>query len=212
LILRGALIAVLVAGCGAQPSPLMTAEVPAPAAPILGCLGIEPGECEALARQVLGMVPKARGAPFAVLVHLYGCPKEDPCPRTLDVREAVVTTEYADGGEPVLFSAMGPARNPRFRGLEMRQNRLVDPSSPRVAGVGPFPFEVGHCGLTWQVDFDGSFWLPVGQVDGEASVIVNSETGEMRLLGPNIAEYRNDDGFVARLARFPGAKRIFLCD
>ena len=62
------------------------------------------------------------------------------------------------------------------------------------------------------VDFDGSFWLPVGQVDGEASVIVNGESGEMRLLGPNIAEYRNGDGFVARLARFPGAKRIFLCD
>lgn len=212
LVRLGVLIAFLIAGCGAQSSPSPSDEVPAPAAPILGCLGIEQGECEALARQVLGMVPKARGAPFAVLVHLYGCPKEDPCPRTLDVREAVITVEYADGGEPVLFSAKGPARAPRIRVVEVRQNRLLDPSSPRVAGVGPFPFEVGHCGLIWQVDFDGSFWLPVGQVDGEASVIVNGESGEMRLLGPNIAEYRNGDGFVARLARFPGAKRIFLCD
>ena len=62
------------------------------------------------------------------------------------------------------------------------------------------------------VDFDGSFWVPVGQVDGEAPGIINSESGQMRLLGPNLAEYSGTKGFSMNLARWPGPKRFFLCD
>jgi hypothetical protein len=66
--------------------------------------------------------------------------------------------------------------------------------------------------LLWHVDFDGSFWLPIGEADGDAPPMINSDTGQMRLLGPNLAEYRNDDGFVVTLARFPGPKHLWLCD
>jgi hypothetical protein len=53
--------------------------------------------------------------------------------------------------------------------------------------------------------------VPLGEIDGDASPVINSDSGQMRLLGPNLAEYRNAQGFEARLARFPGPKHVWLC-
>jgi hypothetical protein len=209
--LATALIAVLFAACSPQASSSPGAPDAAPAGPVLGCLSIEQAECEFVAQQALAALPAARGIPFAIIVQLDGCPVEGQCPRTLDVRQGRITAEYVDGGEPAQLLVTGPPQAPHFGEAEISWSGLQQPSSPRVAGVGPFPFELGHCGLTWQVDFDGSFWLPIGQVDGDASEIINSDRGEMRLLGPNLAEYRNAAGFVASLARFPGSKHVWLC-
>jgi len=62
------------------------------------------------------------------------------------------------------------------------------------------------------IDFDGSFWLPLGQVDGDDPASINSEPGQMLFLGPNVVQFTGESGFTAQLARFPGAKRFFLCD
>jgi hypothetical protein len=51
----------------------------------------------------------------------------------------------------------------------------------------------------------------VGAVDNDASGFINGESGQMRLLTPNLAQYEGPRGFAARLARFPGAKRFWLC-
>ena len=201
----------LVSACSPSASSSPLAAEPAPAGPVLGCLSIEQAECEFVAQQALAGLPAARGVPFAIIVQLYGCPVEGQCPRSLDVRQGTVTAEYADRGEPSQLSVEGPPQAPRFGESEMAWSGLQQPSSRRVAGPGPFPFELGHCGLTWQVDFDGSFWVPIGQIDGDASEIINADSGEMRLLGPNLAEYRNAAGFVASLARFPGPKHVWLC-
>ena len=178
---------------------------------VVGCLSIDEAECRFVVEQMLVELPDERGAPFSILVQLFGCPNDGPCPRTLNARTGMVTVEYADRLEPINATVAGPPGSPRF-GEEMFEfGGLSEPSSPRVAGVGPFPFEIGHCGITWQVDFDGSFWVPIGMVDGDASAIINGDSGQMRLLGPNLAEYRNADGFVAKLARFPGPKHIWGC-
>lgn len=178
---------------------------------VLGCLSIDQGECEFVAAQVLARVPDDRGAPFGIIVHLHGCPNQVPCPKTLAVREGRITVEWADRGEPLEMSVVGPPQAPVFGAVPMAWSGLIEPSSGRVAGTGPFPFDLGHCGLSWQVDFDGSFWLPIGQVDGGASPIINNDSGQMHLLGPNIVEYRNAEGFAATLARFPGPKHLWLC-
>lgn len=202
----------LASTCSPSPSSSPPGEEAAPAGPVLGCLSIEQAECEFVAQQVAAALPAARGVPFAIIVQLNGCPKVAPCARTLGVREGGgVTAEYVDGGEPVQLSIKGPPQAPRFDEADMSWSGLQQPSSLRVAGVGPFPFTLGHCGLVWQVDFDGSFWVPIGQVDGDAPEIINSDSGEMRLLGPNLAEYRNAAGFTATLARFPGPKHVWLC-
>jgi hypothetical protein len=176
---------------------------------VLGCISIEADECQSLAALVVEQLPDERGMPFAIVIQLYGCGA--PCAKTLDAREGAVTVEYVDGGEPIDATVHGPADAPVFGEIETAWSGLIEPTSARVDGAGPFPYELGHCGLLWQVDFDGSFWLPVGHVDGDAADLVNAGTGEMALLGPNRAQFEADSGFTVQLARFPGAKHVFLC-
>lgn len=177
---------------------------------VLGCFSIAAAECQFVAEQVEARLPVDRGTPFAIVIQLYGCPS-GPCPPTLEAREGRVTIEYADRGEPIEVSVAGPPEAPRFGDVPMAWSGLMEPKSSRVAGPGPFPFELGHCGLTWYVDFDGSFWIPVGQIDGDASAVINAERGQMLLLGPNLAQYRGETGFTARLVRFPGPKHVWIC-
>lgn len=205
------LIGVVFVACGPNPPSGSPAPEGVQQGLVLGCLSIEQPECEFVAAQALARLPEGRDAPFGITVHLYGCPNIDPCPKTLAFREGMITIDWADPGEPLQLAVKGEPARPRFEEIPMAWSGLQVPSSPRVAGAGPFPFELGHCGLTWQVDFDGSFWLPFGQMDGDASPIINSDSGQMRLLAPGVAEYRNDQGFVATLARFPGPKHVWLC-
>ena len=92
----------------------------------------------------------------------------------------------------------------------MAWSGLLTPSSVAATGPGPFPFTVGHCGLLWQVDFDRSFWVPVGHVDAEAGGLIGGEDGQIRLLNPDLAVYAGD-AWEVQLIRFPGPKHVFLC-
>ena len=71
--------------------------------------------------------------------------------------------------------------------------------------------EVGHCGLLHVVDFDGSFWVLVGDAPGDHPALDGSETGSIRLIGQDRAEYAGSLDATIGLARFPGAKRFPLC-
>jgi hypothetical protein len=188
-----------------------SSEGAAPPVQVVGCLSIDEAECRFVVEQMLAELPEDRGVPFSIQVQLFGCPNDGPCPRSLRARTGMVMVDYADRLEPINATVTGPPESPKFGAQMFEFAGLSEPSSPRVAGFGPFPFDLGHCGLTWQVDFDGSFWVPFGMVDGDASAIINNDSGQMRLLGPNLAEYRNADGFVATLARFPGPKHIWGC-
>ena len=179
----------------------------------MGCASIESLECQFIAEQIVAALPAARGKPFAIEIQLFGCANAGPCPPTLAAREGRAVVEYADAGEPVTVSLHGPPQTPRIAiQAGLTWSDLVQPTSPQVPGIGPFPYELGHCGLSHVVDFDGSFWVPVGPVDGDAPGIFNGESGQMRLLGPDLALYEGPTGFNAHLARFPGPKRFFLCD
>jgi hypothetical protein len=184
----------------------------APPALVVGCMSIAAPECQLVVERLLPLLPGDRGEPFAVEVFLGACPDDGPCERSLTVRDGSITVEYADRNEPLTYFVDGPPADPTFGKVLPAYAGLFEPSSARVVGAGPFPFELAHCGLLWQVDFDGSFWLPIGEADGDAPPMINSDTGQMRLLGPNLAEYRNDDRFVVTLARFPGPKHRWLCD
>lgn len=180
---------------------------------VVGCANIESVECHFVAEQIVGLLPAERGRAFAIEIQLPGCDHDGPCPPTLAAREGRAVIEYADAGEPITVSLHGPPQTPRIAILAgMTWSEPGQPTSPQVPGIGPFPFELGHCGLSHVVDFDGSFWLPVGPLDGDAPGIFNGESGQMRLLGPDLALYEGPTGFNAHLARFPGPKRFFLCD
>jgi hypothetical protein len=176
------------------PPTLEPAAVEQPLGLVLGCASIDEAECQLEARRLLADLPAGRGHPFDIQISPGGI-------TYVEYAGGVDTLTYTIGGDPFI---VGP--------LDFTFSDPLQPSSAGVVGVGPFAFDLGHCGLSHMVDFDGSFWVAFGQIDGEAPGWINSESGQMRLVGPNVAEYRGSIGFVARLVRFPGAKRFFLCD
>ncbi len=179
---------------------------------VVGCGSIEAAECRFVAEQIGAGLPAFRGRPFTIEITLFGCENQAACPKTLAFRDGMAVVEYADGGDPIQLTLHGPPEQPQIAvDANTAWSGLIQPSSPRVLGPGPVPFEVGHCGLSHVIDFDGSFWVPVGQFDGDASVVINSEPGQMALVGPNLAVYQGAAGFSVQLARFPGAKHFFLC-
>lgn len=188
-----------------------------PTTTVLGCIlqqgerSVGAQECESVAAQIVAHLPQNRGTPFAMTVSLFSCPTDAACRWPDGVWDGRVTVEYADGGNPIELRVAGLPGEPRFEEVTMTWSGLREPSSSRVDASGPFSFTLGHCGLTWFVDFDGSFWVPVGLVDGRASAIVNAEQGEMLLLGPNLVQFRGESGFTAQLARFPGPKHVWIC-
>jgi hypothetical protein len=209
------------AACGpttTSPSPQAQAsagptEAPPRAELVLGCLSVGMAECRFIAERFLAVIPADRGGAFSVQVQLFQCENPGPCPPTLDARIGRAIAEYAGGAEPVQASLEGPALTPRITLVpEILWSEAFPPSSQRVGGPGPFEFSLGHCGLTHVIDFDGSFWLPLGEVNGDDPASINAEPGEIRLLGANIAQFTGESGFTAQLARFPGPKRFFLCD
>lgn len=211
--LAAAFLAVALGACGEAASSPAQTQAAAPAGLVVGCASVESVECHFIAEQIVAVLPPERGRAFAIEIQLFGCQDALPCPPTLAAREGRAVIEYADAGEPITVSLNGPPQAPRLAvQAGLTWSDAVQPTSPQVPGPGPFPFELGHCGLSHVVDFDGSFWVLVGPVDGDAPGIINAESGQMRLLGPDLALYEGGTGFSAHLARFPGPKRLFPCD
>ena len=180
---------------------------------VVGCMSIDDAECRFLVQQIVATLPTERGQAFAVEIQLYRCENPNiPCPKSLSARIGKAVIEFLDGEEPIELSLKGPPLTPEMTPQDAFYLGLSHPSSPRVVGAGPFPYDMGHCGVTHVIDFDGSYWLPIGQVDGDHRTIINAESGSMRLIAPELAEFRGDSGFTVRLARFPGPKHFWGCD
>jgi hypothetical protein len=197
---------------GETSSAAATEEVP-PAELVLGCIGIGQAECELVAQQIVATLPEDRGPAFTIQVMLHGCAIPDaPCPQTLAARDGRAIVEFTDGGEPIQLALQGPPQAVGIEEVDASWSGLIQPGSPKAPGPGPFSFDVGHCGISHVVDFDGSFWVPVGVVDGDAPGVLNGETGQIGIVAVNRAQYLGPGGFVVQLARFPGPKYLFLCD
>jgi hypothetical protein len=182
-----------------------------PAGIVVGCASIEASECQFVAGRVLAALPAARGRPFDIEIWLSSCAGK-PCAPSLAARSGGAFVDYADAGQPIALDLNGPPQAPDIAThLGFNWTDVQHATSARVTGSGPFPFEVSHCGLSHVVDFDGSFWVLAGQLDGEASGLINGEVGQMQLVAPNHAIYVGTASFTAHLARFPGPKRGFIC-
>lgn len=209
------LVVVAAAGCWSRTTEVPSGSPAPTAAPapelILGCTSITTAECRFVAEAVMAKVPPGRLPPVSLQVTLYGCAVAPNCARSLLVREGEAIVDFRDGGEPLMFALAGPPDAPRITEAEIGWSGQLLPQSGPAGGPGPFPFDVGHCGLWNSVDFDASWWVPVGEVDGDIPAMINSEQGQIRLLTPTTAEYVGPDGARVTLARFPGAKHLRLC-
>ena len=221
-VAMGALLAAAFTACeaappSAAPTPTATSVAVKPPGPpqALACIDVNAVECNQVSRLLQGMLPGERGDPFAVQVWLMPCLAnvDAPCPKSLAARQGPATVEYADEGPPLVYHVAGQPLDPSVD-LQVvgPWSDPIQPGSPQADGPGPYDFEVGHCGILHVVDFDGSFWVLVGQVDGEEPALLNADTGSIQLLTQERARYVSSNGATFELARFPGARRFQLCD
>lgn len=198
--------------CGPAPTPSpgeSTDGLPGDVA--LSCWTVGDEECRAIFDAAVARVPAGRPAVVAAQVIAYGC-ESGPCaPGVLARGQGQVQIEYAAGGgltswELTLAGGGGLAFSPP---TEAAGGGSQPRSGPAAAPVGEM--SLGHCGLHSPFDFDGSFWDPIGPVDGDAAEAINSASGTIRLLGPVDAEFRAPSGFALRLRRHQGAKTFQGC-
>ena len=85
-------------------------------------------------------------------------------------------------------------------------------SSPVKMGV-PYLFEVGHCGLSWYTDFDGSYWRIVDKSPPgrDPTALINGDRGTMTLVSENKAVYDGSDGWSVELRRADRTWRVSFC-
>ena len=88
----------------------------------------------------------------------------------------------------------------------------LGPSSTPPAGLGPRPFSLGHCGLWSGIDVGGSWWDPVGQVDGDHPDAINAADGTMAIVDPDHATFTSSGGLTVQLLRRDGEKYLPMCD
>jgi len=204
--LLSVLIVVLFGGCG----PTAESTPPEPAADVIvGCVGIPAIPCQGMADVVGAALPPGRGRPASLQLWAESC-GDLACPPGIFAGR--VTAEWADGGAPVLIEFQGPPASLKLDPVEdAHWSGVVLPKSGRVLPGTVVPFTLGHCGLLHVVDFDGSFWVPLGQVSPDDPESINSAEGQMQLIGPNRAQFASGGRLIATLARFPGPKQFWLC-
>ena len=177
----------------------------------LSCWSVGDEECRAIFEAALARVPGGRPAVVAAQVMAYGC-ESGPCaPGVVTRGQGQVQIEYAGGSGLVTWQlTLAGGGGLAFSLPSETAGGGSEPASgPAAAPV--VQVSLGHCGLYSPIDFDGSFWDPVGPVDGDAPEAINSASGTIRLLGPVDAEFRAPSGFTLRLRRHQGAKTFQGC-
>ena len=206
LLLELVVILGVLGGCGptAEPTPVEPA-----ADLIVGCVGIPAVPCQGIADVVGAALPAGRGQPASLQLWAESCGELACPPGTFGGR---ATAEWADGGPPVLIQFQGPPASLKLDPVEdAHWSGVIQPKSARVLPGAVVAFTLGHCGLLHVVDFDGSFWVPLGELDVNEPASINSNAGQMQLVAQNRAIFTSGGRVVATLARFPGPKQFWLC-
>lgn len=207
------ILATVLGACASSPSPSpegsIVEELPRDVA--LSCWSVGAEECREIFEAALARLPAGRPAVVAAQVMAYGCESPPCAPGVLARGQGQVQIEYAGGGGLITWQLQlaGGGGLAFFPPNEIAGGGSTPASGPAAAPVTQI--SLGHCGLHSPIDFDGSFWDPIGVVDGDAPEAINSADGTIRLLGPVDAEFRAPSGFTLRLRRHQGAKAFQGC-
>jgi hypothetical protein len=174
------------------------------------CISIGADDCRRVLAEVGEQLP-AGAAPIYAQIGPFFC--EDPAgcaPSLADRPEGDVTIEAgagavswhvkaAQGGGPLTFTqqdAMGVR---------------VGPESQPPVTAGVRPFTLGHCGIWSGIDVGGSWWDPVGLVDGDHPDSANEVAGTLSIADPDHATFTSKNGWTVQLVRRDGEKFLQLC-
>jgi hypothetical protein len=114
----------------------------------------------------------------------------------------------------------GPKPEPTVTTEEFRSEPLGDgryrvwPRSEDVANEGTYRFSAPHCGLSWMVDFDASFWDALRPHDSDGrdyAFFHNSDQGTITFEGDDGAVYIASTGEQISLRRLRGPIEMTPC-
>jgi hypothetical protein len=82
----------------------------------------------------------------------------------------------------------------------------VWPNSGQAETGVKYAYDTSHCGLAYDLDFDGSFWEPVDPAPGDAQpdFFINPDQGSITLASEEEAVYESSDGQTVKLRRIDG--------
>ncbi|HSL76324.1 MAG TPA: hypothetical protein VK867_05225 [Candidatus Limnocylindrales bacterium] len=176
----------------------------------MACVNLGLDECRRILAETGELVP-AGIAPTYIQVGPFGCVEGGGCPRSLAARpQGDVTIEAARGA--VSYHITAAAGGGRLT-IERQDASLmaIEPQSQPPVTPGPRPFTLGHCGLWSGIDVGGSWWDPIGVVDGDHPDAINSAEGTLAILDQARATFTSDGGLTVQLVRCDGPKGLPGC-
>ena len=174
------------------------------------CINLGMDDCRRVVAEVAALVP-AGTAPTYVQAGPFGCPEGGACARSLIARpQGDVTIEAGPGAISYHVTAAAGGGNLTIE----RQDAMlmpIEPTSQPPVSPGVQRFTLGHCGLWSGIDVGGSWWDPIGMVDGDHQSAINSADGTLAILDLDRATFTADTGFTVQLVRRDGPKGFPGC-
>lgn len=173
------------------------------------CFGLNEVDCGRALEAAAGVLPADFPVGY-VQVGPFGCQVGQGCDTTLVIRPAGQVVFEPTTGEPIAVQVTlvdGELRAEPGEAFTVR----VAPQSPPHALAGPVPYTLGHCGLGSGIDLDGSWWDPVGLVDGDHGDAINAAEGTFVAIDQSHATFTSQGGFTVSLLRRVGEKHLPLC-
>ena len=100
-----------------------------------------------------------------------------------------------------------PQGSPTKEGVALPNERVrIWPSSGEAEVGVKYAYDTSLCGLTYDLDFDGSFWEPVDRLSNEdqPDFFINPDQGSITLISEQEATYESSEGQTVELQRLDG--------
>ncbi len=173
------------------------------------CIGLGVDDCHRVVAQVATILPAGAAVTY-IQVGPFGCAAGQGCaPSLADRPQGDITLEAGIGALSYHVTVSG--------GAELTIERqdafgvLLGPQSQPPVTAGARPFSLGHCGLWSGIDAFGSWWDPVGPVDGDHPDAINAAEGTLTIQDPDHATFTSRGGLTVQLVRHEGEKYLPLC-
>ena len=174
------------------------------------CINLGMDDCRRVTAEVAALVPVGT-VPTYVQVGPFGCPEGGGCARSLIARpQGDVTIEA--GAAAIAYHVTAAAGGGNLT-IERQDPflMLLEPTSQPPVTPGVQRLTLGHCGLWSGIDVGGSWWDPIGMIDGDHQSAINSADGTLAILDLDRATFTADTGFTVQLVRRDGPKGFPGC-
>lgn len=173
------------------------------------CIGLGVDDCHRVVAQVTTILPAGAAVTY-IQVGPFGCAAGQGCaPSLVERPQGDITLEAGVGALSYHVTVSSDAELTIER--QDAFGVLLGPQSQPPVTAGARPFSLGHCGLWSGIDVGGSWWDPIGMIDGDHQSAITSADGTLAILDLDRATFTADTGFTVQLVRRDGPKGFPGC-